>query len=145
MKTPRLDFYSLDNAVAFGVRPQVTTDDRDLWEVYVKLTNGSRVTVAKDGTKPQAANHLRRLLQRMGMATPQRTLIETLDGACLDAEHIIRIYVDAQADGFVAIAEDSLGEGHRIAEGDKDDCREAVLDTVQMLAVLKHLHEEEPD
>lgn len=146
MKTPRHDYYALEHAITFGIRPQFTVDDSDQWEVYVKLTNGNRVTVARDGNKQQATKHLTRLLQRLAIGEPERALVKTIDGAYIDALQIIRVYLDAQPEGYAAIVEDSLGEGYRLAEGDKEACRDAVLDAVQSLAVLHALQEdEEPD
>lgn len=140
MKTPRLDYYSLGDAVTFGIRPQVTMDDSDKWEVYVKLSNGNRVTIARDGTKPQAARHLANVLNRLETGEP-RALIRTLDECFVDAHKVIRIYLDGAPEGHVAMIEDCLGEAYRIQTGDRRKCRTAVMAAVQVVASL-HAEEE---
>jgi hypothetical protein len=137
MKRARYDFYSLGDAVSFGVRPSVSLGDdpSPTYEVYVKLTNGTRVVAAHGGTRPQAEKALVRMLRRIRQ---EKALIHTLDDAFVDARKIVRVYLDAHADAFAAIIEDTVGEGYRIYQGDRDGCRDAVLEAT---AIIKTLHD----
>jgi hypothetical protein len=137
MKRARYDFYSLGDAVAFGVRPSLSLDENqpELYEVYVKLTNGNRVVAAQGGTRPQAQKALVRMLRRIQQ---EKALIHTLDDAFVDARKIVRVYLDAHANAFATIIEDSTGESFRVFMGDRDDCRDAVL---EVTATIKALHD----
>ena len=137
MKYPKWDFYSLSDAIVFGVRPSVSMDDdTQKYEVYVKLVSGQTVTTARDGTKEEAQRALERLLKRLQSA--DIGLLLTLDGLYVDLSRIIRVYVDTQPNGYVAIAEDVTGESHRLVQGDRDECKDVVMDIVGLLSSLQN-------
>lgn len=130
------DIYSLEDAIAFGVRPSLTMDDSESWEVYVKLISGNRITYAKDGTLTEARQCLAKMVNN-ALHESDKTLIGTVDDTFVDARFVVRIYLDAQVDDYATLVEDIVGEAHRIATGTREECIDRFNDAAYIIAYLR--------
>lgn len=137
MRHKRGDFYTLDDAVSYGIRPMLRLEETDpeWWEVYVKLTSGTRVVYADKGTQAQAGRALLRLIKRI--STMDKYLMSTLDNCFVDAKYVIRVYVDGQDNQYLGLAEDRLGESYRIAIGSQALCLRVASDAMQAIAAIQ--------
>jgi len=137
MRYVRGDFYTLDEAIAYGIRPQLKLSDEDeeRWEVYVKLVSGTRVVFASGGTRKQAGKALLRMLRLIKL--PTKYLMSTLDDSFVDPQKVVRVYMDGQDNQHVGLVEDVCGESYHIAIGSKAEVYRVVMEATKAVASIQ--------
>jgi hypothetical protein len=108
--------------VAIGVRPSYGEDATPQWEVYCRLVSGSDVVLADECSRDEAVTimHYKTAEASYGGAA---AFIVTEEDCMVDAEFIVRVYVDKHLNEFLCLIEDVTGKSYQIAKGEEATCQ----------------------
>ncbi len=125
-----VEFYSFPHVVAVGRRKLLLLPDvepgkkRKEWEVYVRLLSGSSFSISPPLSYNKSGKEMARMAHDMGEQTGCHFV--TTSQACIPFDHVARVYVDTQENGFVTIMEDSSAAQYHLESGSKLSCQKAV-------------------
>lgn len=136
MRKAKGDFYSLDDAVSYGIRQSITLDDSEQWEVYVRLINGNYITSIDECTREEAVEAAFSLTKHL-VVELDKPLAPSTHDTFVDMSLVVRLYVDARGNEFDVVAEDVVGESHVLLTASKEECDNNALELVQWVGHLR--------
>lgn len=137
MKIMEQEFFSVSHAVSINLRKDIWGQGKQKWEVFLRLTSGSQIVMAREGTKKEARAYAKVMADNIMQLTGCALMLTNGGTTLLVLDAVTRVYVDSQENGFVTLVEDVSSVTHQVHHGNKKVCEDAMAKIAQGIVMYQ--------
>ena len=138
MKIMEQEFFAVSYAVSLGMRKDMWRPSGQRWEVYLRLSSGSQIILATEGSRKEAKEYLKQMAGNIGQVTGCAFMVADAGNNLIIMDAITRVYVDKQENWHVVLVEDIASGTHQVERGDKDKCDSTMMKIAGAIIQYQH-------